>query len=423
MLYDQALLSMAYLEAYQSTRDEWYAEVVREIFTYILRDMTSNAGGFYSAEDADSENEEGKFYLWSYKELKQILTGDFMEFVQGYNISELGNYHDESSRQKTGMNIPHLGQSDSTSTLNQLPVIKKFNQTYRKKLFNVRNDRIHPLKDDKILTDWNGLMIAALAKGSTILDSPNYLKIAKKSADFILDNLKDKNGRLLKRYRDNEARFAGHLDDYSFFIWGLLEIYEADFDQFYLESAINLTNILIDDFWDDEYGGFNLGSDRSEALFIRSKTGYDGAIPSGNSIAAQNLLKLGRITGNSHWLDLSEKIWNTFSEAIAGTPMGFAAMQTAYLFSIDSPREVVLVGNKKSVEFKSLISDIQKKYLPNVIFVLKDPINSENDINTIAPWTISHVMLDNKTTAYICEDFSCKQPTNNRFDILNLLHE
>jgi len=239
MLYDQAMISMAYLEAFQITGNEDYGRTVREIYTYVLRDMTSPEGGFYSAEDADSDGEEGKFYLWTTDEVQSILGKEEGErFNTLLNIRPEGNFRDEASSQKTARNIPHFITPTEEVDLG-------FMEKHRKILFEVREERIHPIKDDKILTDWNGLMIASLAKGSVALNSPEFYNAARNGADFILKNLRLKDGRLLKRYRQGKAGLQAHLDDYVFVIWGLLELYEAGFEEVYLQEALNLSNILV----------------------------------------------------------------------------------------------------------------------------------------------------------------------------------
>ena len=336
MLYDQAMIAMAYTEAYQITKDAIFAQTAREIFTYVLRDMTASEGGFYSAEDADSEGEEGKFYIWTEQEITKILGRDYSkEFKDVFSITSSGNYRDESSGKETGLNIPHLKNYTANGN-NELEIA-------REKLFNVREKRIHPLKDDKILTDWNGLMIAALARASIILEEPSYLEAAKKSSEFVLNKI-SKNGKLLKRFRNNKADINSHLDDYAFMSWGLLEIYEATFESKYLSKCLNLMNTMVDDFWDDKNGGFFLGSDQSEKLIVRTKTAYDGAIPSGNSVAVMNMVKLSRITGDIKWAELAEKTIRAFSEDIYRAPTGYTLMLSAFLFDTNKSKEIVTVS-------------------------------------------------------------------------------
>ncbi len=301
MLYDQALLIIAYIEAYQVTKDEIFKNTAKEIIEYVIRDMTSPEGGFYSAEDADSEKEEGKFYLWDESELRDILKDEADLFIKVFNCEKGGNWVDHTIGGAPGTNILHLDKSLkelSKDTGIKVEELKNKIKSAREKLFKTREKRVHPYKDDKILTDWNGLMISALSKAAQTFDEVKYSKAAEKAVKFIEDNLTLKNGRLLHRFREGEAGLPAHVDDYSFLIAGLLDLYETDFDVNYLKIAVSLQQTQIDHYWDNENGGFFFTSDDGEKLLFRQKEIYDGAIPSGNSVALINLLKLGRITGN-----------------------------------------------------------------------------------------------------------------------------
>jgi uncharacterized protein YyaL (SSP411 family) len=310
MLYDQAMLTMAYAEAYQTTKKDEYAQTVREIITYVLRDMTSPEGGFYSAEDADSEGEEGKFYVWTEEEIRKVLPKQEANvFLKVYNFEPEGNFLEEATGKRMGTNILHLKKPLATEAKAQKMTeegLLKLLEGIREKLFEVREQRIHPHKDDKILADWNGLMIAALAKAARVLDEPSYAEAAKKAVNFVFTQMLDAKGRLLHRYRDKEAKILAFLDDYAFMIWGLLELYETTLEPEYLQKAVELNAELLTHFWDDVGGGFYFTSDDAEDLLVRKKDAYDGAIPSGNSVAMLNLLRLARITAESerhHKLD------------------------------------------------------------------------------------------------------------------------
>ena len=416
MLYDQAMLSMAYLEAYQVTKQNKYAKVAEEIFTYVLRDMTDRNGGFYSAEDADSEGEEGKFYTWSTSQFLDILgekDGKIMKKV--YNFNDDGNFFDEVTHKTNGFNIPHLSNSiPNLSSEIGIPVarLEKIIEKNRKILFNHRKKRIHPLKDDKILTDWNGLMIAALAYGGSVLNNINYTNAAEKSAKFILENLKDNKGRLLKRYRNGNANFAPHIDDYSFMVWGLLNLYEATYKSQYLKEAIKLSDIMVNDFWDDNGGGFFIGANKSEKLIIRAKDSYDGAIPSGNSVAVMNLNRISHFTGNNNWSELADKTLRSFTESSKKAPTGFGHMISAYMSTINKSKEIVVVGKSDQIKTKEILKKIHSLYIPNRVIIFKN-MNEKNDIEQIASWTKTYSMLDSSATIYVCENFSCKLPTND----------
>jgi len=425
MLYDQAMLSLAYLETYQITGNEFYAEIARDIFTYVLRDMTSPGGGFYSAEDADSEGEEGLFYLWTVDEVNHILgIEDGKRFITAYNMTEKGNFRDEATRQFNGKNIIH--QKGNLKDLSRnLKIsekeLRKFIQSCRTKLMKERKKRIHPLKDDKILTDWNGLMIAALSKGASVLKEPTYLKSAEKAADFVVKNLRDSKGKLLKRYRNGDAGLDGHLDDYAFMIWGLLNLYEAGFDTKQLNRAIELSEIMEKDFNDNERGGFFLGSDQSEKLIIRAKTGYDGAIPSGNSIAVLIFNRLYRMTGNLRWANLSEKTLRSFSKDLKQMPLGYTAMILGFMYDAYGSKEIVVVGNGRHEETQLLLEELQSLYIPQKIMLFKDTNKKRDPLTKIASWTENHSTQNNKPTIYICEDFACRLPTTDLKKAIELI--
>ncbi|MBT6711205.1 MAG: thioredoxin domain-containing protein [Candidatus Marinimicrobia bacterium] len=413
MLYDQAMISMAFLETYQLTNNENYAKVAREIFTYVLRDMTDKDGGFYSAEDADSEGEEGIFYIWTQEELVEILgEDDGLKLAKTFGFIDGGNFFEEASGHTTGNNIPYFQDDRETLAKNVDMSLDDFNafiEKSREKLFKVREKRIHPLKDDKILTDWNGLMIAALSQGGQILGDDVYIDAAKNAVNFVLESLRDKNGRLLKRSRLGKAGLQPHLDDYSFMVFGLLNLYEATFDPSYLASALELTEIMIEDF-SDKNGGFFIGSKDAEKLMVRAKDSYDGAIPSGNSVAALNLFRLGKITGNTKWTDLGYSTLKAFTDKAKQSPTGFAHMLTAFMFDFKNPKEVVLVGDSNDPETQKIISAIRKNYSPNKVILFKD-VSNPDALLQVAPWTKDHVMINGSPTFYICENFACKQPT------------
>ena len=415
MLYDQAMIAMAYTEAYHITKDALFAQTAREIFTYVLRDMTASEGGFYSAEDADSEGEEGKFYIWTEQEITKILGEDYSkEFNNVFSITASGNFRDESSGKETGLNIPHL-KNYTANRNNEL-------ETSREKLFNVREKRIHPLKDDKILTDWNGLMIAALAKAAIVLDEPLYLDAAEKAAEFVLHSI-SKGERLLKRYRNGVAALDAHLDDYAFMAWGLLELYEATFATKYLSQALDLMNIMVEDFWDDKNGGFFLGSDQSEKLIVRSKTAYDGAIPSGNSVAVMNMVKLTRITGNTNWAELVEKTNRAFSEDVNRAPTGYTLMLTGFMFDTQNSKEIVIVGDSRNRNTTKFLHTIRASYAPHKVLLFKDTSVSDNRLEQLANWTSTQNSINGKPTAYVCKNFACNQPTSDLQTALSFINE
>jgi len=423
MLYDQAMLALAYTETYQATGNELYKETAEQIFTYVLRDLTSDEGGFYSAEDADSDGEEGKFYVWSIDEINRLLNKeDAKFFIDIYNFRKNGNFTEQTKRISTETNIPHL-------TLSILQIAKKYGATVtdiksrieriRKTLFVAREKRIHPFKDDKILTDWNGLMIAALSKAGRVFDNVEYTKAAEKAADFILRNLSS-GKRLLHRYRKGDAVIKGNLDDYSFFTFGLLELYETTFKPEYLRKAMQYTEIMRIHFGDNKDGGFYFTPDDGEKLLVRTKEIYDAAIPSGNSLAFYDLVKLGRITADTKYEELSSKLIKTFSANIEQNPTGVSFLLTGLQFELGKSFEIVIVGEKSSANYRQMLKTINSKYIPNKVLILIDAEKKE-EITKLAPFTKSYTGMENKTIVYVCENYVCSLPVNNKENLMKLL--
>lgn len=426
MLYDQALLGMTYTEAYQATGKEKYAKTAHEIFTYVLRDMTSEEGGFYSAEDADSEGEEGKFYLWTKNEIKNVLDREESDLAfEIFNIEEDGNFYEEATGKKKGKNILHLTESlKEFSSSRKIPEkeLQKRMEEVRKKLYNYREGRIHPDKDDKILTDWNGLMIAALAKGARTLDERQYGEAAKRAADFILKNMRTSDGRLLHRYRDGQATIQAHVDDYAFLIWGLLELYEANFQVGYLRAIIELNKDLIDHYWDEDKGGFYFIADDAEEILVRQKSIYDGAVPSGNSVAMLDLLRLGRITANPDYEEKAAQIARTFSMNIKRSPSLHTQFMVAMDFWIGPSYEIVIIGNSRAKDTKEMLEALRKHFIPNKVVILKAAKSKSPEIIRIAEFTKYQTSIDGKATAYVCADYKCKMPTTDVSKMLELLN-
>ncbi len=424
MLYDQAMLTMAYTETFQATGNNFYKTTAEEILTYVLRDMSSPEGGFYSAEDADSDGEEGKFYVWSEEEIRNLLDKTETEvFLKVFNTEKSGNFHDEIKAGKTGFNILHL-QKPAKEIASELKitedVLNSIINSSRKKLFKCREKRIYPLKDDKILTDWNGLMISALAKASRVFGEDIYLEAAKRSADFIINKLRKPNGRLLHRWRKGDAAIDAHLDDYAFFIWGLIELYESSFDVKYLKYAIELNNDMIEHFWDSN-GGFYFPADDGEVLLTRQKEFYDGAVPSGNSIAMLNLLRLGRIMANEDFENKASDISKSFSKNIDSMPLGYSMLLCGLDFAFGPSYEVVIAGDLNSDDTKQMISALNKEFVPNKIVILK-PVEIENPkIVNIAGFTKEQTSINNKATAYVCRNYTCNLPVNDVEVMLELL--
>ncbi|NLK00081.1 MAG: thioredoxin domain-containing protein [Clostridia bacterium] len=393
MLYDNALLALCYGEAYQATQRPLYKKVVKEIFTYILRDMSHEKGGFYSAEDADSEGVEGKFYIWTPEEIKKVLGEELGEaYCETYDITRRGNFE--------GASIPNLIKSGS---------VKGFDDA-RKRLFSHREKRIHPHKDDKILTAWNGLMIAALAYNSRVLDEPEYYEAAEKALTFIMKNLRRDDGRLLARYRDGEAAYLAYVDDYAFLIWGLLELYQTNFDLKHLELALELHRDMMKLFWDTEEGGLYLYGDDAEDLLVRPKELYDGAVPSGNSAAAVNMLRLYHLTGDQSFRESIESQQRFFGNTVNESPLGFTHFLQAVFLDHAGAGEITIVGDKKDDMVKEMLKVINNSYLPELGAVLKKPGKDSGDMHRILPSASQREQIGNKATAHLCRNFSCQKP-------------
>jgi len=426
MLYDQAMLAIAYLEAFQATRNNFYAQVAREIFSYVLRDMTSNEGGFYSAEDADSEGEEGKFYVWTLTEMEKVLSPEDVSLIKSvYNMEQDGNFHVEVTGQKNQSNILHLKEPLSTyAEKRDIPEgdLKEKLSNIRTKLFEHREKRIHPLKDDKILTDWNGLMIAAFARGAQILNEPLYADVAKKAADFISRVMMDKgSGTLQHRYREGHVSIPGYLDDYTFYCWGLLELYEATFDTQYLSLALGLTKTMMKNFWDSDQGGLYLTSQNAEKLLVRSKVTYDGPYPAGNSVALLNLLKLARITGDQNLDRQATDLIQAFSGTIQKSPQGATFFVSAVHFAFGPTYEVVIVGDSKQNDTRDMVEAVRKPYVPNKVVLLKMIGDEDRELVRLAPFTKLHSAMDGKATVYVCEQQACRLPTTDQSILKNIL--
>ncbi len=424
MLYDQALIAMAYIETYQVTRKRKYKKTAEEIFDYVLRTMASPEGGFYSAEDADSEGEEGKFYIWSFHEIKKLLGRDANFIIKVFNIQKGGNFAEETSDKKTDSNILHLTKT-STLIARELGVSKpslvRRIERVRKRLFRIREKRIHPHKDDKILTDWNGLMIAALAKGARAFDEPALADDAKETAHFILKNMKN-NGRLLHRFRDGQAALLANLDDYAFLIWGLIELYETTYDVDYLQSALELNHTMVQLFWDKRNGGFYFTPEDGEHLMVRQKQFSDGAIPSGNSIAMWNLLRLGRMTANPDFEQMSLQIVHTLADTIKRLPVSYTKLMTAFNFMTGPSFEVVIAGDSQAKETWRILKTVQREFLPNIVVVFRPSEQESPDIIRIAEYTKHYTCINGQPTAYICTNHKCQSPTTDVDKMLRLLN-
>ncbi len=421
MLYDQALMAMAYIEAFQATGKPTYKKAVREIFTYVLRDMTDPEGGFYSAEDADSEGIEGRFYLWTQEEIKSILKKDETDlFLSLYNNDEISSHGLHGI--KPGHFIPRLQKQNFSETADDQKEIEQMPDEIREKLFMIREKRIHPRKDDKILADWNGLMIAALAKGAQALNEPLYAQEAGRAMGFILNRMRDSNGNLLHRFRDGLASLPATVDDYAFVIWGLLELYETEFDAGRLNTAFELNNDLLKNFWDDRNGGLFFTQRNAEKLLMRQKEIYDGAIPSGNSVSLLNFTRLGKITGDASLENKAAEILKLFAGQINQNPSAFSQLLSGLDFIYGPSSEVVIAGELTQKDTQEMLLALRKNFIPSKV-VIFNPDNMQSDgIIKTAPFLKYNKSINSKATAYVCSNYTCELPTNNPEQMLALLN-
>jgi len=418
MLYDQAMLAMVYTEASQVTGKASFGRAAREIFAYVLRDMTDPEGGFYSAEDADSEGKEGLFYLWTPEEVKKILGEEPGElFCRFYHITVPGNFEE-------GYSIPHIPVGAENFIKKEGIGLEKLENTLedcREKLFTAREKRVHPLKDDKIITSWNGLMIAALSKGSQVFGEKAYADAAANAAQFILKNLRTNDGRLLRRFRQKEALYPGYLDDYAFLVWGLIELYEATFDIIFLEEAVALNQAMLDIFWDDQHGGLYFTGKGNESLITQSKDLYDGALPSGNSVAALNFLRISRITGNSELEQKAEQLIQAFSKDITSSPIAYTQLLASVDFMFGPAREIVISGDPLLKDTQAMVKAVRKRFLPNKVVLLYPQGSEGQKLVALSPFVGNMVPTDKKPTAFVCEQYACKTPITDAEQLENLL--
>jgi len=416
MLYDQAMLTYAYTEAFQATGAKTYADTAREVCSYVLSRMTSPEGAFYSAEDADSEGEEGKFYLWRWEDVGGVLDAAHADlFRHTFRFEKTGNFTDELTGRKTGMNIPHL--APETAGAEGAPPVTGPDgdprlESIRRTLFTVRQRRVPPQKDDKILTDWNGLMIAALAKAGACLDDPAYIDAAERAAAFVLDRMRRPDGALLHRFRDGEAGIAGTLDDYAFFALALIELYEATGVASWLESALSLTGVLTTAFKDPR-GGFFFTPDDGEEILVRQKEIFEGAMPSGNSVAVWNLLRLGRMTGKTALLDEAWEAAAAFDHDLRQSPGAYAQFMATLDFAFGPAREVVIVGDPTAEDTRALLRALRSRFLPRTVVILRPAGEASPPIGRLAPFTRDLPCINGRATAYVCTGNACRQPTTD----------
>jgi uncharacterized protein len=389
MLYDNALLSRLYLHYFQVSEEAFARETVEGILDYVLREMTHAEGGFYSTQDADSEGHEGKFFVWTMDEIRAALGEDDARiFSAYYNITDTGNFE--------GKNIPNVTRTAE-------PEWRASLEESKRKLFGLREQRIKPDRDEKVLTAWNGLMLASFAEAGVVLNRPDYTNAARRNAEFVLSNLR-RDGSLLRTWKDGIAKFNAYLEDYAFLIEGLVTLFETTGESRWLNEALALTDRMIREFWDEDAGGFFFTGKSHESLIVRSKDYFDNATPSGNSVAALVLARLATLTNKESYRNLAIAVLREVGDQIRRYPSGFGYALSAADFLLSTPKEIAIVG-KDAADIELLLAETWRRYLPNKVVA-----------PSIAGDTVTIPLLENRplvndlATAYVCEHYTCKQP-------------
>jgi len=433
MLYDQALLVTAYLEAYQATGNTEYARVARETLDYVLTRMTSPEGGFYSAEDADSfepndptKKREGAFYVWEKKEIADLLGGSQAEiFCYYFGVEEAGNALADPHGEFTRQNVLYLAHSAEETVAHfktSVDQVKKILADGKARLLSARAKRPAPHLDDKVLTDWNGLMLTALARAAVVLGDDRYRAAAEKAAVFLDRTMRGKDGRLLHRYRGKDAGILANLNDYAFLIQGLLHLYETSFDPVWLQRSVSLADAMIDLFWDEARGGFYLTAKDAEVLISRPKEVYDGALPSGNSAAALALSYLGRYTGQDRYGIAAQRTMDAFAEMVAADPTNYPVMLMALDLALGPSREVVVAAQRRDENAESFLKEVQRPFFPNQVVLLR-LAGREKDLDGTASFVSDKVPLSGKAAVYVCRDHTCRLPVTELEALKKLLKE
>jgi len=406
MLYDNALLPIVYSEAYQITKDPFFENVVKKTLDYVIREMTSSDGTFFSAQDADTNEEEGQTFVWKKQEIEKILGDDSEIFCIYYDVTDGGNFEGNTIL-ANNINASSLGFKFGKSE----PEIENLISKCSKKLLEVRNKREQPGKDDKVITSWNGLMVSAFLSGYRITDNSKYLDAAKQSIDFFESNF-EKNHILHRTFKNAEPKLNGYLDDYAYMANASVDMFENTSQPKYLSFAINLANYLITHFWDDSTNGFFFTSDDHEKLIMRPKNNYDLSMPSGNSVAAYVLLKLYHITQNKQFLEIAKKIIESQAISAAENPFAFGYLLNALYLYYQKPTEITIINGKNS----ELVSSLRKKFLPESIMVL---VENQNNLEALSKHSFfsGKEFQNDKTTVFVCKNFSCSLPLSDLSEI------
>ncbi|WP_349773744.1 thioredoxin domain-containing protein [Bacillus safensis] len=414
MLYDNALLMEAYTEAYQLTSKPEYEKLVQRLIQFIKQDMMNQGGSFYSAIDADSEGKEGQYYVWSKDEIITHLGEELGAlFCEVYHITEEGNFE--------GENIPHTISTSFEDIKASFSIDDKTLQSKlqeaRQILQSVRQQRPAPLVDDKVLTSWNALMIASLAKAGRVFDAEEAIRMAKQAMSFLETHL-IQHDRLMVRYREGDVKHLGFIEDYAHMLKAYMSLYEATFELDWLEKATAIAENMFELFWDKEKGGFFFSGSDAESLLVREKEVYDGAMPSGNSTALKHLLMLSRLTGRLDWLETLQQMFQAFYVDVSSYPSGHTAFLQGLLSQYATKREIIILGKNGDPQKEQLLQALQKRFVPFDIILTAE---TGKELAKLAPFTKDYKTIDGKTTVYICENYSCRQPITDIDEVMEQL--
>ncbi len=412
MLYDNSQLLRTYLHAWQITERPLYRQVVDETIDYTLREMTAPDGAFYSTQDADSEGEEGKFFVWTPGEIEQILDAqEAAIFENYYGVSDRGNFEGQTILSVV-RTVENVAERFRVSVAEVETVLARG----RQKLFAQREERVKPARDEKILTEWNGLMIHALAECGVVLGRADALQAAVSAAEFILANMRQPDGKLYRSYKDGRARFNGYLEDYAALIRGLIALYEATFELRWLGEASRLTQLMFAQFHDPEHGGFFQTGVDHEQLVVRRKDLIDSAIPSGNALAAEALVRLGRLVGTEEYRQEAMRIVLTMKEPMARQPNGFGRLLGVLELLLHPSQEIAIVGEAGDAATAALLAEVRRHFLPNTVIALKEP-NGES----VLPLLAERTLVNGQAAAYVCENYACQLPVTTVVELRRLL--
>ncbi len=416
MLYDQAMLTYAYAEAYQATGNKLYARTAEETIQFVERDLETKDGVYASGLTSGADGEEGAEYIWSTDEVRDVLSDERASLVINvYNMKEKGNYEKESTGEKTGKNVLHRTKTnEELAKKHDMSVNKLRNhlEVARKKMYTYREKQSQMEVDDKVLTDWNGMMIAALAKAGRVLNRDAYLKRARTAARFLLDHMKKENGRLLHRYRNGSAEITGKATDYAYLIWGLVELYQSTFDPKWLQEAIDLSRSFVEHFWDKENSGFYFSADFEDTPMSRQKQVRDGARPSSNSVAMWNFYRIGRITAKTKYQEIARSIGTAFSDRVDSRPTSVTMMMTAMDLIVGPSFEIVIAGDPEARDTRNMLKALWSLYVPRKVVVQRPPGDAPK-ITELAKYTRRQKPQNGQATAYVCQNYSCKLPTTS----------